>query len=362
MDLIDHLRSIAARVDNLLDHTQTEEATKTAFVLPFINALGYNVFDPTEVIPEYTADVGTKKGERVDYAIMKDGRPIMVFECKHVASELTEENASQLYRYFTTTDTRFGVLTNGVVYRFYSDLDEPNRMDERPFFEFNILNFTPHTVDELKRFTKQSFDLAGTIEAATDLKYTKEIKRVLADQTRRPYNDFVLFIISQVYKGRRTKAIREQFADLTKRAFDQFINDRINDRLKSALEREESSDSAPVEATTDEEPPAVTEDDSGIVTTIEEIEGYNVVKAILRDMVDAKRIVMRDQKSFCAVLLDDNNRKNICRLWFNSEEKQVGIIDASGQRVRRSVGTIDDIFSLSEHLRERLSALLAADR
>ena len=233
MDLIDHLRSIAARVDNLLDHTQTEEATKTAFVLPFINALGYNVFDPTEVIPEYTADVGIKKGERVDYAIMKDGRPIMVFECKHVASELTEENVSQLYRYFTTTDTRFGVLTNGVVYRFYSDLDEPNRMDERPFFEFNILNFTPHTVDELKRFTKQSFDLAGTIEAATDLKYTKEIKRVLADQTRRPYNDFVLFIISQVYKGRRTKAVREQFADLAKRAFDQFINDRINDRLKS---------------------------------------------------------------------------------------------------------------------------------
>ena len=349
MDLIDHLRSIAARVDNLLDHTQTEEATKTAFVLPFINALGYNVFDPTEVIPEYTADVGSKKGERVDYAIMKNGKPIMVFECKQVASELTDENASQLYRYFTSTDTRFGVLTNGVIYRFYSDLDQPNRMDERPFFEFNILNFSPHTVDELKRFTKQSFDLTGTIEAATDLKYTKEIKRVLADQTRQPYSDFVLFMISQVYKGRRTKAVREQFADLTKRAFDQFINDRINDRLKSALEREQSSDPAPVEEATDEESPAVAEDDSGVVTTIEEIEGYNVVKAILRDMVDAKRIVMRDQKSFCAVLLDDNNRKNICRLWFNSAEKQVGIIDASGQRIRRSIDTIDDIFGLSEH-------------
>lgn len=321
-----------------------------------------NVFDPTEVIPEYTADVGTKKGERVDYAIMKDGTPVMVFECKHAASDLTEDNASQLYRYFTATDTRFGVLTNGVLYRFYSDLDQPNLMDSRPFFEFNILNFTPHTVEELKRFTKQSFDLAGTIEAATDLKYTKEIKRVLADQTRRPYNDFVLFIISEVYKGRRTKAVREQFADLTKRAFDQFINDRINDRLKSALEREQASESGPAEDTPIEETPAAAEDDSGVVTTMEEIEAYNVVKAILRDMVDVKRIVMRDQKMFCAVLLDDNNRKNICRLWFNSADKQVGIVDASGQRVRRPVDSIDDIFGLSEHLRERLSTLLAAER
>lgn len=362
MDLIDNLRSLAARVDNLLDHTQTEEATKTAFVMPFINALGYNVFDPTEVIPEYTADVGTKKGERVDYAVMKDGKPVMVFECKLAASDLTEDNASQLYRYFTATDTRFGVLTNGVLYRFYSDLDQPNLMDSRPFFEFNILNFTPHTIDELKRFTKQSFDLAGTIEAATDLKYTKEIKRVLADQTRRPYNDFVLFIISEVYKGRRTKAVREQFADLTKRAFDQFINDRINDRLKSALEREQASEPEPAEDSGDEETALMAEDDSGIVTTIEEVEAYNVVKAILRDMVDAKRIFMRDQKMFCAVILDDNRNKNICRLWFNSSEKQVGIVDASGERVRRPIETVDDIFGLSEHLRERMSALLAADQ
>lgn len=358
MDFIDQIRSIAGRVESQMDQTQSEEATKTAFVLPFINALGYNVFDPTEVIPEFTADVGNKKGERVDYAIIKDGSPIMVFECKHVASDLTQENAAQLFRYFTTTDTRLGVLTNGVVYRFYSDLDEPNRMDERPFFEFNILDFTPHSVDELKRFSKQSFDLAGTIEAATDLKYTKEIKRVLSDQSRRPYNDFVLFIISQVYKGRRTKAVRKQFSDLTKRAFEQFINERIHDRLKSALESEQSSEAAPMEEETSTEASVAVEDDSGIVTTLEEIEAYNVVKAILRDIVDVKRIFIRDQKMFCAVILDDTIRKNICRLWFNSEDKQVGIVDPSGERVRHSIEAIDDIFGLSEQLRSRLRTLL----
>lgn len=358
MDFIDQLRSIAARVESQMDQTQSEEATKTAFVLPFINALGYNVFDPTEVIPEFTADVGNKRGERVDYAIMKSGSPIMVFECKHVASDLTQENAAQLFRYFTTTDTRLGVLTNGIVYRFYSDLDEPNRMDERPFFEFNILDFTPHTVEELKRFSKQSFDLADTIEAATELKYTKEIKRVLSDQIRRPYSDFVLFIISQVYKGRRTKAVRTQFSILTKRAFEQFINERINDRLKSALEREQSPDPVPAEEETPATDPVDIEDDGGIVTTIEEIEAYNVVKAILRDMVDVKRIYMRDQKSFCAVILDDTIRKNICRLWFNSDDKQVGIVDPSGERVRHPIDSVDGIFDLSEHLRTRLGVLL----
>ena len=167
--------------------------------------------------------------------------------------------------------------------------------------------------------------------------------------------------MAQVYKGRRTKSVRQQFADLSKRAFEQFINDRINDRLKSALEREQSSESPPVEETTSEESPAAAEDESGIVTTIEEIEAYNVIKAILRDMVDVKRIFIRDQKTFCAVILDDTNRKNICRLWFNSADKQVGIINAAGERVRRPIDTIDDIFGLSEHLRERLSALLASD-
>lgn len=75
MDLADCVQEIASRAAKQIEHITTEEATKNAFVMPLVNALGYNVFDPTEVVPEFTADIGTKKSEKVDYAIMRDGEP-----------------------------------------------------------------------------------------------------------------------------------------------------------------------------------------------------------------------------------------------------------------------------------------------
>ena len=136
MDFIDKIQELSARIPKQLNHIQTEEATKNALVMPFISALGYNVFDPTEVTPELCADVGVKKGEKVDYAILREGKPIILFECKHHAADLGKVHASQLYRHFSVTEARFSVLTNGLVYGFYTDLEAPNKMDERPFFEF----------------------------------------------------------------------------------------------------------------------------------------------------------------------------------------------------------------------------------
>jgi hypothetical protein len=182
MDFIDALRALANRAQGQLEHLQTEEVTKNAIIMPFINTMGYDVFNPTEVVPEFTADVGTRKGEKVDYAIMQDGEPIILFECKQTGSELNQDNATQLFRYFTATSVRFGVLTNGINYQFYSDLDEPNKMDPKPFLEFNLLDFDEHMVEELKRFTKAAFVLEDTINAATELKYTTEIKRVLLEE------------------------------------------------------------------------------------------------------------------------------------------------------------------------------------
>jgi len=138
MDLIDKINEMAARIPKQIEHISTEEATKNALVMPFINALGFNVFDPTEVVPEFTADVGTKKGEKVDYAIVRDGKPILLFEVKCTGTDLNNVHASQLYRYFSVTEARFGILTDGVIYRFYSDLDAPNKMDEKPFFVFDL--------------------------------------------------------------------------------------------------------------------------------------------------------------------------------------------------------------------------------
>jgi hypothetical protein len=223
MDFIDKIRELSARIPKQLEHIQTEEATKNALVMPFISALGYNVFDPTEVTPELCADVGVKKGEKVDYAILREGEPIILFECKHHAADLGKVHASQLYRYFSVTEARFGVLTNGLVYWFYTDLEAPNKMDEKPFFEFNMLDIKESAVEELKKFSKSIFDLDYILTTASELKYTREITRLLVEQMQEPTEEFVRFFASRVYSGRMTQGVREQFAQLTKQAFKQLL-------------------------------------------------------------------------------------------------------------------------------------------
>ena len=201
MDFIEELRNLSARIEKQKDLIQTEEATKNAFVMPFINLLGYDVFNPAEVVPEFTADVGTKQGEKVDYAIIKDDEVIMLIECKKYGEDLSDVHTSQLYRYFSVVHARIAVLTDGVMYRFYTDLEEKNKMDSKPFLDFDMLNIQQALVNELKRFTKPAFNLDETLTAASDLKYTKEIRQMMAEQFESPAEDFVRFFLSSVYSG-----------------------------------------------------------------------------------------------------------------------------------------------------------------
>lgn len=180
MDFIDQIRSLASRIVASKDMIQTEEATKNAMVMPLIQILGYNVFDPFEVTPELVADVGTKKGEKVDYAILRNGKPIILFECKKSGGDLNISHASQLFRYFTTTEARFGVLTNGLTYRFFTDLEQLNIMDDKPFFEFNLLDYKERDIEELRKFAKTSFNLEEILATATELKYIRAIQNRLA--------------------------------------------------------------------------------------------------------------------------------------------------------------------------------------
>lgn len=354
MDFIDKIRELSSRIQKQLVHIQTEEATKNALIMPFISALGYNVFDPTEVTPELHADVGVKKGEKVDYAILKDGQPIILFECKHHAADLNKEHASQLYRYFSVTAARFGVLTNGIVYRFYTDLEASNKMDAKPFFEFNMLDIRDQDVEELKKFTKSAYDLAGILTTANELKYSREIQRIMADQLQQPSEEFIRFFAAQVYHGRITPAIRDQFAQIIQRALKRFINDQINERLKSALGGETQLTPAEqqITASLPGEESKTAQEQLSVVTTAEEMQGYYVVKAVLYGVVEAKRVVMRDVQTYCSVLLDDNNRKPICRLYFNSTQKYLGLFDNDQRKeIKISVGGVDDVYQYADRLR-----------
>ncbi len=352
MDFLNQIRDIATRIPKQLEHIQTEEATKTSVILPFIAALGYNVFDPTEVTPEYTADIGTKKGEKVDYAILKDGEPILLFECKHHEVNLGDVQASQLHRYFHVTKARFAILTNGIIYRFYTDLVAPNLMDDKPFFEFNLLDFTEREVDELRKFCKTVFDVGNILTTASELKYTYEIKRIVSVEMQTPTDEFVKHFAAQVYTGRMMPSVMEQFRPLVQKAFRQYINDQISSRLKSAMGNSEE----PILTTTEEAPEAPADDPPHIeekpkiVTTQEEQDGYHIVRAILRENLDVKRITMRDMQTYCGILLDDNNRKPICRLWFNRSQKYLGMFDGEKED-KLPIDDVDSIYQYADRLK-----------
>ncbi|ERH50966.1 type I restriction endonuclease [Ectopseudomonas toyotomiensis] len=354
MEFEEKLASLAAKIRQQRSAIQTEEATKTAFVMPFIQSvLGYDVFNPLEVVPEFTADVGTKKGEKVDYAILKDGEIQILIESKKIGEPLNINHASQLFRYFHVTNARISILTNGQVYKFFTDLDAPNKMDEKPFLELDLLDIDDHAIPELQKLTKSAFDVDSIISAAGELKYVGQIKRVLASQFSQPDEDFVRFFASRVYEGIITQKVRDQFAQLTRKAASQFLSDQINERLKSAI----TGNSQPilVAQAQAEQPTAKPQDEieekDRIVTTAEEIEGYTIVKAIVRAEVDVKRIAARDTQSYFGILLDDNNRKPIARLHFNRTQKYLGTFDADKNETRHPIESLDDIFSHTDTLR-----------
>jgi hypothetical protein len=350
MDFIDQLRVLSARIANTKDMIQTEEATKNAMVMPFIQILGYNPFDPLEVTPELIADIGTKKGEKVDYAILKEGKPIIIFECKKSGADLNINNAGQLFRYFHVTAARFGVLTNGLVYKFFTDLEQPNKMDEKPFFEFNILDFKERDVEELKKFAKAAYNLDTILTTANDLKYTRSIQQKLAEWISNPSEDFVRLVSADLLGSKRfTPAVKDQFTVITKRAFEQLIGEKINERLKGAMTPDPVP---PTPVQTVEQPAAGAVSEPQVVTTAEELEGFYAIRAMLREIVASKRIVIRDAQSYCAILLDDNNRKPICRLRFNNAQKlRLGLFNEKKEEELVTLESIDDIFNYADRLK-----------
>lgn len=358
MDFIDEVRALASRVGHAKDLLQTEEATKNAMVMPFIQMLGYNVFDPLEVTPELVADVGTKKGEKVDYAVLKDGQPIMLFECKKSGADLHINHASQLFRYFHVTECRFGVLTNGIVYRFFTDLEKSNKMDEKPFFEFNILDFRDQDVDELRKFAKSTFDLENILNTANQLKYTRSIQNTLRQWMLDPPEEFVRLASAEFLVGKHFKgAIKELFTQVTKQAFQQLVGDKINERLKGAMSPEPLvSIVAPLDSGT------ASEAESGFIPSEIEMEAFQIVRAIVRTVAKPARIHIRDAASYCAILFDDNNRKPVCRLRFNNENRLVvGLFNEQREEERFPISTVDQLFEFDERLKATVAAYLAAD-
>lgn len=352
MDLATELGKLHKRAVEHREALLNEEAAKTALVMPFLQALGYNIFDPTEVAPEFCADVGTKKGEKVDYAICKDGKVNILVECKPASVELNINHASQLFRYFSVTEARLAILTNGVVYKFFSDVEKPNKMDDKPFFTFSMDSVRPSDIKVIESFSKSEFNVDQIIKEAGNLKVQSLLRKELEREFAEPSEEFVRMMASRVHDGRVTTAVKENLRKLLVGSISSFVRDMVNERLSSAL------NATGAESETQDQ--SVDIADMGIATTQEEISAFHIVQAIASRHIDPKRVVMRDAKSYCAVLLDDNNRRTLVRLHFNGiTAKYLGTFKAKDEQ-RHLLDDLTDIYKFEKQISARIAELESA--
>ena len=272
MTFNEEINNYQKSIKSKLEHIDNEETTKTALIFPFLTVMGYDITNPAEVKTEYTADLGGKVGEKVDIAILDGSKVNFLIECKSTSTILDESHISQLYRYFNITDSEIGILTNGLIYKFYTDSQKKGQMDKTPFLEFDIQNITPSKVKELEKFTRDNFDINNILKRVDDLKYSHDIHEVLSDEIASPSDEFVKVIAKQVYDGVLTKSMREKFYKIIKNEFNKVILEEVDIRLNQALENNEDEI---------KETELIDEQKDGIVTSKEEVEAFFIVKTYM---------------------------------------------------------------------------------
>lgn len=352
VDLIDQLQAIAARAQQTGDSLTNEEATKMALIAPFIQALGYDIFNPTEVKPEFAADLpGIKQGERVDYAVLdrETGIPKILIEAKPYKTDLSHSEMGQLSRYFAATHARIGILTNGRIFQFFSDLDNKNLMDTRPFAEIDLFDLRSAPIEQLKQMSKTMFDLDSLLSGAERLKYLRAVKERIKEELTDPGEWLVRELIRDVVDAKRISGQQiEKLKPVVVDAIKSYINDRINERLHSAMEAEQASKA--VEDNAQEDPES--QDDVATFTE-EEREGLYIVRAICATDVEPGRLREKDTKTYCNVLLDGNSWKSVLRMYFNSSQKKLEIFDDQEPRMV-TIDNLNDMYKHSERIRAAL--------
>lgn len=334
MEFDESLKQLIKKFESIKDQIKTEEATKMSLIVPFFQLLGYDVFNPQEFCPEYTADVGIKKGEKVDYAILLNSQPVILIEAKSVNKKL-DKHSSQLFRYFVTTSARFAILTNGIVYQFYTDLEETNKMDKDPFLEFNLLDLKDNQITQIEKFHRKQLDVDAILNAASILKYNMLFKKDIAQQFTDPSNDFVRLFLQSFYKGAKTQAVIDKFKPILKSALTEYINETVNDKIKFALNNVSSTSSQ-----------------ENNISSNDEWEFVSIIKDILKDTTSTNNIFHKQTESYLAILLNNNTRKWICRLYLSATQKTLVLPDENKKEQKYPINDINDIRIYAENIIE----------
>lgn len=369
MDFKDQLIQLSEKIAKQKDSIATEEATKNSFIMPMIAALGYDVFNPFEVVPEMDCDL-TKRGDKIDYAIMKDDTPILLIECKHCKQNL-DLHSTQLAKYYAASNARFGVLTNGIEYRFYADLEKQNIMDEKPFLVVNMIDLSDTYIEQLKKFHKSYYNEQEILSTAQELQITIQVKELLNKNFQNPDDEFTRYFVRCINDWKSNAKMIEQYRPIVKKSIASVINDIIADRLNVAIKsegvsetkqsEEQTASDVSEEATAKELPNGVAfkDEEKGIVTTQEEIDAYNIIRSILRQYIDVKRIQYTDYKSYFTVNLDGSMWWWICRLYLGKRKKQFCIPkDGYSTNEWVEIESIDDLFKYADRIKSGLDMAL----
>lgn len=352
MDLKDNLLELSNKIDKYKDRVTNEEMTKTAFILPFFDYLGYDTRNPFEFQAEFTADLASSKGEKVDYAILIDDEPKILIEAKEISDDL-EKHDKQLMRYFHATPAKIGILTNGIKYKFFTDLEEPNKMDSKPFLEINMSDIRDQDITELKKFFKNNYDEENILNSAEELKYSNAIKKLMRVNFENPSENFVTYVLSEVYEGVKTQKVKDKFMGTVKKSVNQLINEMVRNKLEGALGDEE------VEVEEIQEDINEAEEKNQIETTQEELEGFAIIKAILHEVSNnINEVTYKDTVRYFNVLIDNNTRKWICRLFFNTDNKYISFpcFDESGNKIKKEnkiqIENLNEIYKYKNLLKQ----------
>lgn len=339
------LNDLVKKIENYKERVNNEEMTKTAFIMPFFEILGYDTRNPFEFVPEFTADIADLKGEKVDYGIFINDKVEFIVECKNWKEDLLNHD-KQLNRYFNVVDSHIGILTNGIQYKFFTDLEEANKMDKNPFYEFNILDIKEKDLIQLKKFTKSTFDRNKILDTAEELKYLTLLKNNFKNEFDNPSDDFVSCMITNIFDGIKTAKVKDKFRPLVKKAINEYFNDMLREKLENAFQlkvEDQQNESEIIDISVDDKTP---------VTTEEEISGFSIVKSLLLDFVpEIEKITYKDTLSYFNILFEDNTRKWICRLYFNSQNKYISfpILENGERTLKEQKIPLNNIFEISKY-------------
>ncbi|MHC5746233.1 MAG: type I restriction endonuclease [Nostoc sp.] len=329
MGFTEDITKLSEQVRKLADQVVGEESTKMALIVPFLSVLGYDVYDPSEVIPEYVADFAIKKAgqfEKVDYALAINGTKVMLVEAK-ARGQKAEAHDGQLSRYFNAlSTTKVAIVTNGIEYRFFTDLRDKNVMDKEPFFTFNILEYDYKDIDNLKLFHRDTFDVAAITHHAEEMVYVKGMTQLVGNLLRSPSEKFIHFLVSELrasdskyeFSGNINTKVVNKFNPIIKKS----IQGSLLDLMTSSLSREMSQPvKVEVEPEIEEEEQPQDPQESRILTTAEEIAAFEKIKAITQTSKSYSfELKYRDTTSYFGINLGKTTWWFL-RLYLSSQKK-----------------------------------------